>query len=116
MSKRITDNCLQIQAVKASNQGISKTQMTASLGIDEVINSIAAVTTSLNNMPSQLELRQYQDLMDDQSAQVEDINTVLTTAMEAYTVSESMPFQAQQAGPSGTQTHVNPDRGATKSP
>jgi len=34
--------------------------------------------------------------MDDQLAQVEDINIGLTTAMEAYKVSEFTPFQARQ--------------------
>lgn len=67
-------------------------------------------------MPTKRELRQYQSLMEDQLAQAEDINTGLTTAMEAYNVSESTPFHAEStpfraqaaAGPPGTQSWMHP--------
>jgi len=113
LSKRVSDNSLQVIAVKESNQAIQKSLATVTLRIDEVNKAMVAITTSLKNMPTKRELRQSQSLMEDQLAQAEDINTGLTTAMEAYKVSESTPFQAEVvAGPSGTQSWMHPQRAA----
>ena len=110
LSKRICDNTLQILAVKSSNKGIQKTFATVSLRIDEVNKAMAAITISLKNIPSMRELRQHQDLREDQLAQVDEVDAGLTPAMEAYKVSESTPFHVAHTGPSGTHTNVHPER------
>jgi len=94
MTKRISDNSLHSLAVKLSNQAIQKSLATVTLRIDEDNNAMVAITTSSKNMTTKKELRHHQSLMEDQLAQAEDINTGLTTAMEAYKVSESTPFHA----------------------
>lgn len=79
--------------------------------IDEVSKAMAAITTSLQNIPTKREMQQHQDLMDDQLAKVEENNTGLTTMLEAYKVSESTPFHIEhQAAPSGTQSYMHPHR------
>ena len=94
MTKRISDNSLHILAIKSSNQAIQKSLATVTLRIDEDNNAMVAITTSSQNMTTKKELGQHPSLMEDQLAQAEDINTGLTTAMEAYKVSESTPFHA----------------------
>jgi hypothetical protein len=111
MSKRITDDSLQILAVKSSNQTIQEMLAAVTQRIDKVDKAMAARTTSLKNMPTKRKLRQCQDMIDDQFIQVDDINTGLTTAMEAYIVSKSASFHVeQQAGPSGTPSYIHPYR------
>jgi hypothetical protein len=109
MRKRISDNSLQILVpIKSSNQGIQKSLAGVTKRIDEVNQTMAAITTMLKNIPTKRELRQHQDLMDEQLIQVEDINTRLTTAMEVYKVSELASFHSKpQAGLSGTQTYIH---------
>jgi len=110
-SKRISVNSLQVLAIKTSTQSVQKGLSALTKRIDEVNKAMAGITTTLKNIPTKRELREHQDLMDDQLAQVEEINTGLTTAMEAYKVSESTPFQFEQvAEPSGTQQYVHPQR------
>jgi len=91
ISKRISDNSLQIITIKASNQAIRKSLAAVTLRIDEVNKVMVAITESLKTIPSPRELRQHQCLMEDQMAQVEDINTGLTTALEIHKVSDSTP-------------------------
>jgi hypothetical protein len=103
IGKLISDNYPQIHAVKSSNQTIQNTVAGVTLRIDEFSNSMAGITTLLKSIPTKRQLSQHQDMMDDQLAQVEEIDTGLTTAIEAYMVSESTPFHiAHQSGPSGT--------------
>lgn len=111
MSKRITDDSLQILAVKSSNQTIQEMLAAVTQRIDKVNKAMVARTTSLKNMPTKRKLCQCQDMIDDQFTQVDDINTGLTTAMEAYKVSKSASFHVeQQAGPSGTPSYIHPHR------
>ena len=111
MSKRISNHSLQILAVKTSNQTIQQSLAMVTLRIDEVIKAMVAITTWSKDMPTKRELRQSQCLMEDQLAQAENINTGLTTAMEAYKVSESTPFHVESAAePSGTQNWMHPQR------
>ena len=111
LSKRISHNSLRILAVRTSNQAIQRSLATVTLRIDELKKAMVAIATSLKDVPSKRELRQHQSLMEDQFAPAEDINTRLTTAMEAYNVSESTPFHAEtMAGPSGTQNWMHPQR------
>lgn len=70
---------------------------------------MAASTTPLKCKPTRQELRQHRDTMDEQFVRVEDINSGLTNAMEAYKVSEWTPFHPEhQAGSSGTHTYIHP--------
>lgn len=91
MSKRISDNSLQILAVKNSNQNIQKNIVSLTKKLDEVNRVMAAITDSLKDIPSKKEMRQHAQRMEDQVAQIAEINTALTTAMEGYKVSESTP-------------------------
>jgi hypothetical protein len=50
---------------------------------------MAAITTTLKEMPSKRELRFHAQTMDDQMAQIAEVNTGLTIAMEGYKISES---------------------------
>jgi len=50
--------------------------------IDEVNKVLATITESMKGIPSRRELRQHQATMDKKLAQVEEINTGLTTPME----------------------------------
>jgi len=66
----------------------------------------------MKKIRSRRELRQHQDTMDVQLAQVEEMNTGLTTAMDQYKFSESTPFEFRQSatGPSRTQQYDHPQR------
>jgi len=114
-SKRISDNSLQILAVKATTQTIQKGISIITKRIDEVNKIFVALTKSLKNVPSTTELRLHGQTMEDQMAQVAELNTGLTTAFEGYKFSESTPFDFRRssvtAGPSGTQ-HMHPQRQA----
>jgi hypothetical protein len=61
--------------------------------IDQVNKVLATVTGCIKSIPSRRELRQHQATTDKKLAQVEEIHTGLTTAMEPYKFSESTPFE-----------------------
>jgi hypothetical protein len=106
-SKQISDNSLQVLAVKVTTQTIHKGISVLTKRIDEVNKSMAAVTTSLKNNPSKRELPLHAHTMEEQIAQVGEVNTGLTTAMEGYQLSQSSLYDFRRtsvtAGPSGTQ-------------
>jgi flagellin-specific chaperone FliS len=81
-SKRISDNTLQILAVKVTTQTIQKRVSILTKRIDEVNKIMVAITTSLKNIPSKRDLRLDPPIMEEQMAQVADVNTGWTTAME----------------------------------
>jgi len=82
-------NSLQIVAAKATSSSIQKGISVLTKRIDEVDKSMAAITTSLKQIPSKRELQLYTRTMEDQMAQVAEVNTELTTSMEGYKFSES---------------------------
>jgi hypothetical protein len=57
LSKQISDNTLQILAIKVSKQNVPKGVSILSKQIDEVNKAKAAITTSVKNIPSKWELR-----------------------------------------------------------
>jgi predicted nucleic acid-binding Zn-ribbon protein len=57
ISKRISDNTLQILAVEVSTQNVQKGVSVLSKGINEVNKAMTAITTSLKNIPTKRELR-----------------------------------------------------------
>ena len=76
-------------------------------GIDEVNKSMVAITTSLPNIPSKSELRLHARTMEEPIVQAAEVDTGLTTTMEGYKFSESLPYNFRTtpaAGPSGTQS------------
>lgn len=91
-SKKITDNGLQIFAQKISIQAVQKLIGVLSKRIDEVNKVLATIKESMKSIPSKRELRQHQVAMDESLAQMAEVNTGLTTAMEQYKFSESTPF------------------------
>jgi len=109
--KRITDNGLQVFAQKVSIQAVEKSMTILSKRIDEVNAVLATIMDSLKTIPTKRELRQRQVMMDETLAQVAEVNTGLTTAIDQYKVSESTPmeFRRSVAGPSGTQQHMHPE-------
>jgi len=112
-SKRVSNNCLQLLVVKTSNQTKRKEITVVPKRIDEVNKAMAAITATLKDMPSKRELRLHGQTMEAQMAQMAEVNTGLTTAMEGYKFSESSPYDFRRssatAGPSGTQ-HMHPQR------
>jgi hypothetical protein len=113
-NKKITDNCLQIFAQKVSVQGVKKSLGVLSKTIDEVNNVLASITESMKTIPRKRELCQHQVAMDDTLVQIAEVDTGLTSAMEQYKFSESMPFEFRQAimGPLGTQPYMNQEQAA----
>jgi len=114
-NKKIIDNGLQVFAVKTSVQAVQKTMEILSNRIDEVNKVLATIMESMKGIPSKRELRQHQVVTDENLAQVEEINTELTTAMRQCKFSESTPFEFRQsvAGTSRTQQYMHPHRLAT---
>jgi len=113
-SKRITDNCLTIFAQNVSIQAIQKLMGILSKKIDETNTVMAAITESLKNVPTKQEICQQRMAMEESLNAMAEINTGLTTAMDQYKFSDSTPLGVRQtvAGPSGTQTYMNPERAA----
>jgi len=64
---------------------------------------MAAITTSLKNVPSKRELRLHEQTMEAQMQQVAEMNKGFTTAMERFKVSHSSPYDVMRfltvAGP-----------------
>jgi len=118
-SKRITGNALQLIAVKASVQAVQKGMAQLSKRVDEVVRTTAAITTSLKQIPTKLELRQHAQAMEEHKVQMTEVNTGLTTAMEEYKFSQSTPYNFRRpsvvAGPSGTQRRSDFDRSPMES-
>jgi chromosome segregation ATPase len=81
-SKKIMDNGLQIFAQKVLIQAVQKSVGILSKRIDRVNKVLATITESLKGVPSKRDLRQHRATMDERLAQVEEINTALTTPME----------------------------------
>lgn len=113
-SKQNTHNGLQIFPQKITIQAVQKSVGILSKRIDDVSKVLASITESLKNVPSKRELRQHQVAMDEALAQMAEVNTGLTTAMDHYKISESTPFDFRQniAGPSGTQPYLHLQRAA----
>ena len=117
--KHIMDNTLQLVVVENSNQSIQKGLSEMTKRIDEVNKIMASITTSLKDIPSKRGLRQHAQVMEDQIAQVEEVDTGLTMAVEGYGFSDSAPYEfrpsGSQPGPSGTRPvpldgNVHPSR------
>jgi len=111
-NKNIVENSLQIFAAKTSVQAVQKSVGVLSKRIDEINKVLATITESMKSISSKRELCRHRVVMDEKLAQVEEINTGLTTAMEQYKFSESTPFEFRQsvAGLSRTQQYVHPQR------
>ena len=107
LSKRMSDNALQSLALKASTQSLTKGLALMSKRMDEVVKTTAAITTSLKQIPTKLELQQHASAMEEHKAQMVEVNTGLTTALEECKFSQSLPFNFGRssvvAGPSGIQ-------------
>jgi len=118
-SKRISDNTLQLLAVKTSTQSVQKGLSLLSKRVDEVVRTTAAITTSLKQVPTKLELQRHASAMEDPKKQMTEVNTGLTTAMEECKFSQSSPYNFRRpsmvAGPSGTQGLPAFDRSPTES-
>jgi len=118
-SKRITDNSLQLIAVKTSIQAVQKGMAQLSKRVDEVVKTTAAITTSLKHVPTKLELQQHAQAMKEHKVQMTEVNTGLTIAMEECKFSQSTPYDFRRtnvtAGPSGSREHLSYDKSPTES-
>ena len=114
--KKVTGNSLQLIAVKSAIQAIQKGLAVLTKRVDKVVKTTAAITTSLKQIPTKLELRQHANAMDEHKVQMTEMNTGLTTAMEECKISQSSPYNfgksSLAAGPSSTQC-VHPQRQPT---
>jgi len=119
LSKRISDNALQLLAFKSSIQSAQKGLSLLSKRVDEVTKTTAAITLSLKQVPTKLEVQRHASAMEDHKKQMTEVNTGLTTAMEECTFSQSSPYNGRRpsivAGPSGTQRLPAFDRSPTES-
>ena len=106
-SKRISDNTLQLLAVRPSTQAVQKGLSLLSKRVDKVFKTTAAITTSLKQIPTKLELQRHASAMEEHKIQMTEVNTGLTTAMEECKFSQSSLYNFRRpsivAGPSGTQ-------------
>ena len=91
-SKRIINNTLQLLAVKSSTQATQKGMSLLTKRVDELAKVTAAITTSLKQIPTKLELRQHASSMEGHKVQMTEVNTGLTTSMEACKFSQSTPY------------------------
>jgi len=109
--KNIINNGLRIVVVKTSVQAAQKTVAILLNTMYEVNKVLATITESMKHIPSNRELHHHSATMDEKWAQVEEIYTRLTTAIEQYKFSESTPFEFGQsvAGPSGTHRYTHPE-------
>ena len=109
-SKKVTDMGLANFAQKVSVQALQKSVATLSKKIDDVSTVVAAITESLNQVPTKPELRQHQAAMEEAMNSIAEINTGLTTPMDQYKFSDSTPRLERRvfAGPSGTQSVMHP--------
>lgn len=117
--KNLTDNGLQIFTQNVSLQAVETSVGVLFKRIEKVNKGLEAITQSMKHIPSKRELRRHQATMDERLAQVEAINTGLTTVMEHYIFSESIPFEFPHnfARPSGTHQSMHPQtRSAFQSP
>jgi len=113
-NKRITDMGLASFAQKVSIQALQKTTATLSKKIDDVTTIEAAITESLKQVPTKRKLQQHRAAMEEAMNSIAEVNTGLTTAMDQYKFSDSMPRIERQvfAGRSGTQSVMHPQRTA----
>jgi len=118
-SKRISDNTLQLLAVRPSTQSVQKGLSLLSKRVDEVVRTTAAITTSLKQIPTKLELQRHANAMEDHKKQLIEVNTGLTTTMEECKFSQSSPYNFRRtsivAGPSGIQRQPAFDRSPAES-
>lgn len=91
--------------------GIQKSLKEMNWKIEDVKKVLASITKSLKEVPARTELREHPVQLEDQVAQIQEVNTGLTTAMEGCEISESSWFDFRQntaqPGLSGT---VHPQR------
>jgi hypothetical protein len=92
MSKSITDNASQIVAINGPNIRIQRFFKDMNSRIQQVNDVLDSIETSLREVASRWELREYATAMDEQLVQMKEVNTGLTTAMEGYKLSESSPY------------------------
>jgi len=115
LCKRINDNSIQILAVKASNQSIQKSIAGITKRIDEVNKTMVAITDAPKNVPSRRELRKHTLEMDEWVAQIQEINTGLTTALDGCKSSETthqgVNLYAVMQASTSKQPEVHPSRG-----
>jgi len=107
-SKTITENTIQILAVKGKMNSTQMGMKYLASKVDSVNKILSSITKSLAEIPSKKELNNHPSSTADQVAQIQEVNTGLTTAMEGYKFSESSRFDFRgntvplgQAGPSG---------------
>jgi len=112
-SEQITDNTLPLLALERFNQSIQKVSADMTKPIDEVNNIMPTITTSLQNIPSKRELRPHAQTMEDQMArmaQIEEVDTGLTTARIGDELLESAPYEFRTAVPRSSITQPDPCR------
>jgi len=116
--KRITNNTLQLVAVKSSTQTVQKGLSVLTKRVDEIAKATAAITTSLKQIPTKLELRQHASAMKEHKVQMTEINTGLTTVMEECKFSQSTPYNFRKPsmipGPSGVRQQPTYERSLSK--
>jgi len=65
--------------------------------IDKVNQTMAAITTSLKDIPSKWQLHRHVQTMEEEMQQVAEVNTGLITALEGYKFSESLPYDFRRS-------------------
>ena len=118
-SKMRTGNTLQLLAVRGSTQAVQKGLSLLTKRVDELAKVTAAITTSLKQIPTKLELRQHASAMEEHKVQMTEVNTGLTTAMEECKFSQSTPYNFRRPsmapGPSGVRQQPTYERSPTES-
>jgi len=74
-SKRVSNNTLQLLAVKNPVQTVQKGLGMLTKRVDEVVRTTAAITTSLKQIPTKQELRQHASAMEEHKVQMTEVNT-----------------------------------------
>lgn len=95
-NRSFSDDAVQIQSVNATNIGIQYTWEEISGSIQDVNTVLSSITKSHMKVMSPKESREHAVQMEDQVAQIKEVNTGLTTAMEEYKLSQSSRFDFQQ--------------------
>jgi len=82
LDKRMSDNSLATFAVKVMTQTVQKGISVLTKRNDAVHKAMAAITTSLDNIPVKRELWLHVQTIEEQMVQVAEVNTGLTSPME----------------------------------
>jgi predicted nucleic acid-binding Zn-ribbon protein len=82
ISKRVTKCDGQILAIKGTNIGIQRSLKDMNSKIQKVNEVLQSIKKNFKEDPSRRELEEHATAMDEQEAQVQEVNMGLTTAME----------------------------------